>query len=74
MAFDKKEYDAEYHRRFIFQKKIPFNRNLPEDLEILAFLDRQPNASGFMKDLIRREMQKQKEARMDPPTEPEPEP
>ena len=72
MPFDKKTYDAEYHRTNIFQKKIPFNRTQPEDIELLAFLDRKPNATKYLKDLIRREMEK--EAAPEPEPEPGPEP
>lgn len=62
MAFDKKSYDAEYYKKNIFCKRLPFNRSNPEDMAILDFLERQqPNATQYLKELIRKDMERQSE-------------
>ncbi len=61
MAWDKKSYDAEYYKKNIFCKRLPFNRSIPEDMELLKFLDRQqPNATQYLKQLIRKDMERQR--------------
>ena len=61
-GFDKKTYDAEYYRKNIFCKRLPFNRSIPEDMELLDFLEQQqPNATQYLKDLIRKDMEQRKQ-------------
>ena len=61
MAWDKKSYDADYYKKNIFCKRLPFNRSIPEDMELLEFLDRQqPNATQYLKQLIRKDMERQR--------------
>ena len=68
MAWDKKSYDAEYYKKNIFCKRLPFNRSIPEDMELLKFLDRQqPNATQYLKQLIRKDMERQRTETADPP-------
>lgn len=68
MAWDKKSYDAEYYKKNIFCKRLPFNRSIPEDMELLDFLERQqPNATQYLKQLIRKDMERQRTETADPP-------
>ena len=53
---DKKTYDAEYYKKNIFCKRLPFNRSIPEDMDLLEFLEKQkPNATQYLKALIRKD-------------------
>lgn len=54
--FDKKAYDIAYAKQNIFNKRIPFNKNNPDDARMLAFLDQQPNFTQYIKGLILRDM------------------
>lgn len=67
MAWDKKSYDAKYIKENIFCKRLPFNRNNPEDAELLSFINKQPNFTAYVKDLIRKDMERQREQPDQPP-------
>ena len=54
--FDKSKYDQEYAKRNIVQKKIPFNRTIPDDARLLDFLTTIDNFSQYVKNLIRQDM------------------
>ena len=57
---DKKErkaqYDMEYARKNIRRKEIPFNMTQPEDEELFWYLESQENITQYIKDLIRKDM------------------
>lgn len=56
MPFDKKAYDMGYARAHITRKFIPFNDTVPEDAELLAWLDTVGNVTQYVKNLIREDM------------------
>lgn len=60
MPFNKSEYDMEYAKQNIVRKFLAFNKNDPEDLEILAWLNNLPKGemNGYIKRLIRDDMTK----------------
>lgn len=58
MAFDKSKYDTNYNQEHVIRKVIGFNENNPEDQKILAHLNRQPNYSKYIKNLILEDIKK----------------
>lgn len=54
--FDKSKYDQEYAKKNIIQKRIPFNRSIPDDARLLDFLSTIENFTGYVKNLIREDM------------------
>lgn len=63
MTFDKSKYDQEYHKANYITKRIPFNKQIPEDLKLLTFAESQPeNFTQYIKRLIRQDMEKPKGA------------
>ncbi len=56
MKFNKKEYDTEYNRQHVTVKRVPFNENNPQDVELLEYVNSQPNFTQYIKDLIRQDM------------------
>lgn len=54
--FDKSKYDQEYAKKNIVQKKIPFNRSIPDDARLLDFLTTIDNFTAYVKNLIREDM------------------
>ena len=54
--FDKSKYDQEYAKKNIIQKRIPFNRSIPDDARMLDFLSTIENFTGYVKNLIREDM------------------
>lgn len=58
MPFDKKTYDIEYARKNVTRKFLAFNRNEPEDVELLCWLDSvgRGNVNDYVKQLIRDDM------------------
>ena len=58
MPFDKTKYDIEYARKNIERKFLAFNRNDPDDLTLLYWLDRigKGNVNEYVKQLIRDDM------------------
>lgn len=57
MAYNKAEYDKEYAKKHITRKFIPFNDTVPEDVEMLAWLATKENVTGYVKYLIRQDME-----------------
>ena len=55
--FDNKVYQNEYHKA-MKTKLISFNPNNPEDMKLWDHLHKQETQTGFIKDLIRTDMQK----------------
>ena len=60
MAFNKKEYDISYSKEHIKRKFVPFNDQNPEDAELLAWLEHQPNVTKYIKALIRDDLEHHK--------------
>ena len=56
--FDKSKYDQEYAKEHIRRKHIPFNDTDPEDMLLWDWIRKQPNATQYIKKLIREDMQK----------------
>ena len=56
MGYNKKAFDAEYHKQNLIQKKISFNKKNQDDMELLAYLEQKPNFSQYTKNLIRKDM------------------
>jgi antitoxin component of RelBE/YafQ-DinJ toxin-antitoxin module len=52
----KAQYDMEYARKNIRRKEIPFNLTQPEDEELFRYLESQGNFTQYIKDLIRKDM------------------
>lgn len=52
----KARYDMEYARKNIRRKEIPFNLTQPEDEELFRYLESQENVTQYIKDLIRKDM------------------
>ena len=50
--FNKSKYDTEYNKAHVKRKFIPFNDTNKEDVELLAWLDRQENVTQYIKSLI----------------------
>lgn len=61
MAFDKAKYDLDYLKQNVVLKNISFNRNKPDDMELLEWINQQsPSANGYVKNLIREDMERHK--------------
>lgn len=54
----KNEYIVAYNASNMKQIKINLNRNNPEDVEIINYLERVSNVQGLIKNLIRDHMKK----------------
>ena len=59
-SFDKARYDQEYNRTNIITKRVPFNRTVQEDVELLTFADEHGNFTRYVKDLIRQDLENTK--------------
>lgn len=57
---DRKEYLSNYHSKNIIQKKINFNRNNENDMEMLEFIETKENFSKYAKDLIFQDIEQSK--------------
>ena len=57
---NKAAYDAQYQHENVSRKSIFFNKGNPEDVKMLDWLDRKGKRqiSGYVKDLIRDDMQR----------------
>ena len=55
--FDNKAYQNEYHKA-MKTKLISFNPNNQEDMQVWEHLQKQKNQTGYIKDLIRKDMPK----------------
>ena len=60
MPSNKAKYDMEYAKAHITRKFIPFNDNVPEDVELLAWLTQQDNVTQYIKRLIKEDFELQK--------------
>ena len=49
---NKKQYDAEYHKRNIKGVYIPFNMNNPADVELLSYIREHPNVTEYIKAVV----------------------
>ena len=58
MPFDKVQYDTKYNRENVTRKFIPFNKNNPDDAEMLEHLATVGNVTQYIKRLIREDMRK----------------
>ena len=57
MAFDKSKYDQAYNKANMITKRVPFNRQIPEDVKILEYAEHQDeNFTQYIKALIRQDM------------------
>lgn len=57
------EYRKEYQRKNIIYRKANFNRNNPDDMNMVEWLDEKGKGDGvsnYLKGLIREKMQKEK--------------
>lgn len=51
-------YDNEYLKKFVLKRTIGFNRQDAEDMKMYNFLRGLKNATQYIKDLIRKDMQR----------------
>ena len=59
MAFDKRAYDKDYIEKQLVRVAISFNRNKPEDMDMLEHMRKQPEPmAAYIRRLIRDDMQK----------------
>jgi hypothetical protein len=56
VAFDKTRYDVEYSKNNVMRLFMSFNRNKPEDVELLEYARMQGNVTAYIKTLIRADM------------------
>lgn len=56
MAFDKQNYDQQYNKANVITKRVPFNRQNPDDVELLEHLKQHENFTQYIKQLIRQDM------------------
>ena len=56
MAFDKGTYDKQYAKDHIKRKFIPFNDTVPEDIALLEWINKQPNATAYIKELVKNDI------------------
>lgn len=54
----KAAYDMQYMKEHVTRKLIPFNKQSEEDKKILSWLNQQPNATKYIKQLILEDMTK----------------
>lgn len=54
-SFDNKDYQNKYHKT-MKTKLLSFNPRNPDDMELYNHLMKQKNASGYIKELIRKDM------------------
>ena len=57
MPYNKSQYDKDYAKKHITRKFIPFNDTVPDDVIILAWLATKDNVTGYIKHLIRQDME-----------------
>ena len=59
MAFDKTKYDTEYNAKNVTRKFLAFNKNDPDDMELLNWLKGigKGNVNEYVKGLIRADME-----------------
>ena len=54
--FDNKVYQNEYHKA-MKTKLISFNPNNPDDMKLWDYLQKQENQTGYIKNLIRKDLE-----------------
>ena len=54
----KKAYDTDYILSNIVQKRINFNKQVPEDMEMLDWVNQKENQNQYMKGLISDDMKR----------------
>ena len=60
--FDQKEYVNEYIKTTIIYRRMSFNRNKPDDMQMVEWIDSQPGgASNYLKRLVRGDMERGKQ-------------
>lgn len=59
MAFDRNKYMKQYNRDNIVSILLKFNKKTEADF--LEQIEKQPNRQGYIKDLIRRDMERSSE-------------
>lgn len=59
MAFDRNKYMKQYNRDNIVSILLKFNKKTEAD--VLEQIEKQPNRQGYIKDLIRRDMERSSE-------------
>lgn len=57
-VFDKKEYDLSYAKNNLV--RIPLNLNRSTDEDIISWMDKLNNKQGYIKELIRKDMESKK--------------
>ncbi len=55
--FDQTKYIIEYNRENVIVKRLPFNRLQDEDMELLTWAESHGNFTGYVKDLIRQDLE-----------------
>ena len=55
-TFDNKAYQNEYHKA-MKTKLLSFNPGKPDDMKLWDYLQTKPNITGYIKDLIRKDME-----------------
>ena len=56
MPFEKGKYDQQYNREHVKRLFIPFNDQIPEDVEMREWLEQVGNKTQYIKQLIRDDM------------------
>lgn len=57
MAFDQKKYEQEFRKNNYV--RVAFDLSKTKDADIIEFLQKQENKNALLKELIRKEMQRQ---------------
>ena len=55
--FDKSSYDVEYSRNNVMRLFLSFNRNKPEDVDLLDFARSHGNVTAYIKGLIKADLE-----------------
>ena len=55
--FNKDAYNRTYNKDHQVRKQMYFNRNIPADVELLAWVRRHKNFTKYIKSLIRKDME-----------------
>ncbi len=58
MPRDKYAYDQQYLKENITKKSITFNRNKPEDMRVLEWINQQNNSNQYIKGLVLEDMER----------------
>ena len=55
--FDQTQYIIDYNRQNVIVKRLPFNRLQDEDMELLTWAESHGNFTGYVKGLIRQDLE-----------------